>query len=130
MGKLRSLVFLAAALAALVGGAAFGAGTEYDFALHTYPNPFIPFPGYEASIFYILPSDGTVSLRVYDFSGNLVRVVCDGEPRAGGAHERDDSWDGEDGGGAVVRPGTYAVVLEVTISGKVYRDSCVSVVYR
>jgi flagellar hook assembly protein FlgD len=45
-----------------------------------------------------------VSLRVYDVSGKLVRVIVEGKRSA--LHYR-EVWDGKDDGGAAVASGVY-----------------------
>jgi hypothetical protein len=69
------------------------------------PNPFNP----TTVISFGLSAGGSVSLRVYDVSGGLVRVLVDGR-RPAGHHEA--HWDSRDETGAVVASGVYFYRLE------------------
>jgi subtilisin-like proprotein convertase family protein len=69
------------------------------------PNPFNPVTKVE----YGLPSEGRVSLRVYNVAGKLVRVLADGVEGAG-YHEA--VWDGRDGRGESVASGVYFARME------------------
>jgi hypothetical protein len=70
-----------------------------------YPNPFKPV----TTISYSVSSPGDVSLRVYDVSGRLVRILVSGPKNVG---EYSLAWDGSDGRGIKVTPGAYFVRLE------------------
>jgi aminopeptidase N len=68
-----------------------------------------PNPARGASLItYVLPSEGRVTLRVYDVLGRPVRTLVDG--RAQGL-EQAIEWDGTDDGGRRVGPGLYLVEL-------------------
>jgi hypothetical protein len=72
------------------------------YALHgNFPNPFNP----STMISYELPGRATVSLRVYNMSGRLVRDLVDSELHSAGLHAR--SWDGRDNQGRTVASGVY-----------------------
>ena len=71
-----------------------------------YPNPFNP----QTTIAFELPNEQAASLRVYDVSGRLVRVLVDGEVVAQGRHEA--IWNGRDDTGRRVASGTYFYRLE------------------
>ncbi len=76
------------------------------FTLHqNYPNPFNP----ETTIRYDLLSYGSVTLRVYDLQGRLVRVLysC-----MRGAGSYSVSWNGTDLNGAPVAAGIYIFRLD------------------
>lgn len=109
--------------------AAAGAATEYDFKFHSYPNPFSPGLS-EAEFAYELPSSGSVSIYVYDLESRLVRTVVENYPQVFGQHEGEVEWNGLDDNYHYVDPGPYVIVLEVNISGKIYRDTFVAVVNR
>ena len=64
------------------------------------PNPFNP----QTEIHYALPVAGSVSLRVFDVKGRLVRTLIDAVEPAG-AHRA--LWDGRDSRGRNVASGTY-----------------------
>jgi hypothetical protein len=110
-------------------GTAAGAATEYDFKFHLYPNPFFTAEA-NAQFSYYLPSDGTVSIYVYDFDGAPVRTVVENYPQAYGFHDKELSWNGADDRGEVVGPAPYVIVFEATIAGVTYRDTFVAVVNR
>lgn len=65
-----------------------------------YPNPFNP----AVRIAFALREKGPVSLRIYDVSGRLVRVLVD-EVRESGRHEM--VWDGRNEGGRRAASGIY-----------------------
>ena len=70
------------------------------------PNPFNPM----TTISYNLPRTEQVSLRVFDVSGKLVRVLRDGQTEPAGEHQV--TWDGTDGSGRQVPSGIYLYSLE------------------
>jgi flagellar hook assembly protein FlgD len=65
-----------------------------------FPNPFNP----STIITFGLEAEGSVSLRVYDVSGRLVRVIVEGKRSA--RHYR-EAWDGKDENGVAVASGVY-----------------------
>jgi hypothetical protein len=66
------------------------------------PNPFNP----STEIRFVLDREGSVSLRVYDVKGRLVRVFdLPAQPAGPGAVP----WDGRDDQGEIVATGTYQV---------------------
>ena len=64
------------------------------------PNPFNP----STKIFFAVPTNGRVTLRIYDLAGRLVNELVNGELQAGN-HEV--IWDGRDDGGRSVASGSY-----------------------
>ena len=70
------------------------------------PNPFNPM----TVIRYTLPESAPVSLRIYDLSGRLVRVVVDGNTLAAGSHQA--VWDGRDGTDRIQATGVYIYRLQ------------------
>jgi hypothetical protein len=70
------------------------------------PNPFNP----STTIRYELPERATVSLRIYDLAGRLVRVLRDGNTEAAGEHRV--TWDGCNENGRRVASGAYICRLE------------------
>jgi hypothetical protein len=68
--------------------------------LQNYPNPFNP----ETTIRYQLPEQSLVSLKIYNFSGQLVRALVEGE-QSPGNHSL--VWDGMDAVGQNVASGIY-----------------------
>jgi len=70
-----------------------------------YPNPFNP----QTWIDFSLPSAQTVSLRIYDERGRLVRTLVDGIAAEG---DNQVLWDGKDNSGRGVASGVYHYVLK------------------
>jgi hypothetical protein len=82
------------------------AGVPADFQLmQNYPNPFNP----STRIAYQLPSNGFVTLSVYDLLGRMVRTLVNGEQLAG---FRSIEWDGRDQRGNNVSSGVYFYTLK------------------
>jgi subtilisin family serine protease len=78
------------------------------------PNPFNP----STELHFSLPRPADVSLRLYDVSGRLVRVLHEGALPAGDHHRR---WDGRDDGGRAVASGAYYARL-VTPEGPITKS--------
>jgi hypothetical protein len=77
-----------------------------DYAvLSNYPNPFNP----STTIRFDLPTEGHVTLNIYDLTGRLVRVLAAGN-EACGLHSV--KWDGMNEAGALVAAGLYFCRLE------------------
>jgi hypothetical protein len=122
------LLFL---LLLLTGTYGVAAAADYDLNLHTYPNPFVAgqrFGGQYAMVAFNVPSGGTASLHVYDFDGNLIRTLLEGERYSPGDYEVE--WEGRDDDNELVAPGPYVIVLELDIQGQSYRDTFVAVAHR
>jgi phosphatidylserine/phosphatidylglycerophosphate/cardiolipin synthase-like enzyme len=71
-----------------------------------FPNPFNPL----VNLRYTLPSNGMVSLKIYDIMGRLVRTIVDKKAEIAGFHSV--SWDGRDSAGKAAASGVYVVQLE------------------
>ena len=69
-----------------------------------YPNPF----NSNTTINYYLPASGSVSLRIYNVQGKLVRTIVDKTQQAG---EFSVSWDGLSDRGDFVASGIYFYML-------------------
>ncbi len=67
-----------------------------------------------------------VHLRIYDLGGRLVHVQ---EPRSGASGRSSQSWNGRDGAGDLVPPGTYLYEVSLSTEETVRRVGVVSVVY-
>ena len=65
------------------------------------PNPFRP----QTTIAYRLERDCSVTLRVFDYQGRLVRTLAEGELHGAGLHEK--TWDGCDDRGRRASAGVY-----------------------
>jgi len=74
--------------------------------MQNFPNPFNP----ETTIAYDLTQAGTVTLTVYNVSGQAVRTLVNGEALSAG-HYR-SVWDGRDQSGVRVGSGVYFYVLQ------------------
>jgi len=70
----------------------------------SHPNPF----NAATTLVFSLPTDGTVSLRIYDLAGRLVRNLDTGRLTAG-RHEM--TWDGRDDAGRTAASGAYLLRL-------------------
>lgn len=90
-------------------GAAGGEGGAYATPVPYSPN--ISSGGIR--FHYTPPSDGPVTIKIYDYANNLVKTVTDGALREGGRqYDELDIWDGRNGEGEVVAVGTYFFVIE------------------
>ncbi len=72
-----------------------------------YPNPFNP----ATTIAYDLPRLATVSLRIHDLAGRVVRTLVANETRSAGRHEL--TWPGDTDAGRHVASGTYIARLDI-----------------
>jgi len=72
-----------------------------------YPNPFNP----ETTIRYELPGSGFVTVKVYDITGRMVKVLVSGWQTAGTQHT---IWDGTDFDRNLVAAGIYICWIEFT----------------
>ncbi|HMB90352.1 MAG TPA: FG-GAP-like repeat-containing protein [Rhodothermales bacterium] len=81
--------------------------TPSSFALkQNYPNPFNP----STTIEYELPATATVSVRVYNLMGQVVRTLVSGQIQTLGRHSV--TWNGRSDAGTPVASGTYLYSLE------------------
>jgi hypothetical protein len=69
------------------------------------PNPFVIGADQKTTIGFTLGSQESVTLRVYDMLGNVVRTIINGETVPGGKNTRE--WDGRDESGNLVANGMY-----------------------
>jgi len=77
------------------------------FALHqNAPNPFNPITVFR----YILPEAAPVSLKIFDLSGRLVRVVLNSDLIEAGTHEA--VWNGRGDMGEILAAGAYLYSIE------------------
>lgn len=74
---------------------------------YSYPNPFAP-DDEVVRLHYATgkPSTASVSIRIFDFSMNLVRTLINNASRLPGM-EHDEIWDGKDGSGNQIVNGIY-----------------------
>ena len=78
--------------------------------LQNYPNPFNP----ETWVPYELATDATVTIRIYDVRGQLIRTIELGGKTAGIYITKDKAayWDGTDSFGEKVASGVYFYTLQ------------------
>ena len=91
---------------------------------YNYPNPFSPMGGGATNIQYVLSTDATITLIVYDITGHEVKRMKFGAGNQGGRGGTNQvSWNGQSMGGEVVGNGMYIYKLisgdQVIGSGKV-----------
>lgn len=86
------------------------AKTPKSYELYqNYPNPFNP----STTIKFSLSQSETISLRIYDLNGRLVRTLIESDKRSRGLNRVE--WDGKDNSGSLIPSGRYVYTLE---SGK------------
>ncbi|MFH1147515.1 MAG: carboxypeptidase regulatory-like domain-containing protein [Pseudomonadota bacterium] len=84
--------------------------TQFITGIHGPATPFSPDgDGFEddALIEYRLPEPATVTIKVYNEDGELVRDLVSGELR--GRQENWEIWDGRDNNGGLLGAGTYII---------------------
>jgi len=90
-------------------GTGYITGDTSVLTLTNYPNPFRP--GEPTKFAYYLDTQSSVTIKIFDLTGRLIRVICDGVPKAPGSHE-EDFWDGSGSSGRECLAGTYIVRSE------------------
>jgi hypothetical protein len=90
----------------IISGMPLESQTDGDISVNNYPNPFNP----ATNIAFTLPSETTVSLKVYNMLGQHVETLVNEEPLSAGKHQI--SWDGTDFDGNQVASGVYFYRLE------------------
>jgi hypothetical protein len=83
---------------------------DKDVILQNYPNPFNP----ETWIPYHLANDAKVSIRIYNLSGQLIRIFELGNKPAGYYTTKDKSayWNGQNEAGEFVSSGIYFYTIK------------------
>lgn len=79
---------------------------DLEQSFTNYPNPFLAGSGEQTTIGFVLPSPAFIDIEVFTITGTKVIDVVSNEFRAAGAHAQ-DYWDGRNGAGLDVVPGTY-----------------------
>ncbi len=90
----------------LVGVGDFAGAPAIAPTLEASPNPFNP----HVNLRYTVPSNATVSLKIYDVSGRVVRTLLDNKVEMAGFHSV--PWDGRDSAGKAVASGVYVAQFE------------------
>ncbi len=79
--------------------------------VYAFPVPFSPQEGQVLDFHFVVPSDGNVTLEIYDFAMNLVARPIDNVFYAAGIYPNNDgqgrTWDGKNGKGDVAAVGVY-----------------------
>jgi hypothetical protein len=88
-----------------VTGAETPLSPEVTYLAQNFPNPFNP----TTRIAFALKAPGSVSLRIYNTTGRLVRVLVEGDRAAG---QYSELWDGKDSSGSAVASGIYFYKLD------------------
>lgn len=78
---------------------------ELSALVHSYPNPM----RLETEIMYQLPNRSKVCLKIYDFTGQLIRTLVNEDKNAG--HHK-AVWDSKDDSGAALPSGVYFYRIE------------------
>ena len=71
-----------------------------------YPNPFNP----ETTLQYSIPTDGLVSIKVYDILGNKIKTLIE-QWKSAGAHT--EMWNGQNDNSQAVSSGVYFYQIKV-----------------
>ena len=92
-------------------------GGQSEDETYAYPNPFSPLRqnilngAGHVRFHYFLPRSATVSVKIFDFSMDLVRTLISGKQRPVGG-EYDEIWDGTNDLGTPVANGVYFYRIE------------------
>ncbi|MFC1560991.1 gliding motility-associated C-terminal domain-containing protein [Candidatus Latescibacterota bacterium] len=101
------------------GNQNIGISSEFDYLegnLKTYafPNPFSPKRQHKdysrTRIQYAIENDAQVTVKIYNFSGRLIRELIKNEHRSGG-RDYQEIWDGRDGNNSIVPNGVYFYII-------------------
>lgn len=87
-----------------VPGGGAGNNQQESFKTTLGDNLFSPKTGGSAKIKFNVPTAGTVSLKIYDLSGKLMRALFEGYSHPG---DMQKDWDGKDDSGRYVVPSVY-----------------------
>ena len=84
---------------------------SHTVLLQNYPNPFNP----ETWLPYQLAQDASVTIRIYNVKGQLIRTLHLGNQKAGVYMTKDKAahWDGRNRSGQSVASGVYFYILQV-----------------
>ncbi len=76
---------------------------------------FNPTSGQTGTISSTLSADTTITIKIIDWSGNVMQTLVNNQARAAGAYS--DTWDGKDDTGNLVQDGVYFFLIEYTVNG-------------
>ncbi len=79
--------------------------------VYSWPNPGSPKNG-QAIRITKLPFDKTITIKIYNIAGELVRTLDDGKEILAGAGSKIATWDGKNEDGEYVASGIYAYVVD------------------
>ncbi len=97
-----AIVMLVVSLASPRG---LSAGIGLGLSRSVYPNPFTDRTTFQLT----MPTEGIVTIRVYDITGRLMKTLEEGTPFAAGSHNI--GWDGTDLDSHPAPPGVYVCAL-------------------
>ncbi|MEN8155627.1 MAG: T9SS type A sorting domain-containing protein [Bacteroidota bacterium] len=86
-----------------------------ELLLESAPNPF----GHTTQLHYTIARQGSVSLRIYDHAGRLVRILVDKYQERSTACS--SAWDGKNSSGREVPPGIYVARLSSEGHNKAFK---------
>ncbi|MCB9475214.1 MAG: hypothetical protein H6678_15535 [Candidatus Delongbacteria bacterium] len=92
------------------GGASWGSTWHQPSAARFFPNPFSPAAFVQATLSVDLPRAGSVTVKLFDFAMDPVKVVADGVSLPAGTSEL--YWDGRNRQGDLVANGVYFYSIE------------------
>ncbi len=90
-----------------------------EMRTYAYPNPFAPNLDGQVRIRYKLSRDATVTIRILDFSMNLVATPVNAQPRRSD-REEEDVWNGKTDFGGKVANGVYFYRVEAKGQEPIY----------
>ena len=73
-------------------------------------NLFLPLTGQRLSIYYVIPTSGSVELAIYSIAGRPIRYLYPGNTPANS--QSSTVWDGKDRNGDVVASGIYLIEIK------------------
>ena len=82
---------------------------------YAFPNPFSPGRSNtdysRTRIQYALENDAEITVKIYNYSGKLLREIVSGEQRNGG-RDYQEVWDGRDDNNSIVPNGVYFYIIK------------------
>jgi len=99
-----------------------------DMKLNVSPNPFSPYKEERTIFSFSLPEViSTVTLRIFDLKGRLIRKLVDQQNQAANGNI---IWDGKNDNGKINPIGVYIVLMQATARGseKIYTQKCTVVI--